>query len=400
MASDSDPLARCLELKDSGNAALKAGDTAEAIRIYEEAASLAEAHPDKSVLAAVCSNLSAALLRAERAEEALVAAGRSVGARVDWSKAHFRRGEAAFALRQYKEAREAYRHAAELDAKEIKEAHGASAVPQRADKSLSAAVAVCDEAMKGGLWFRQLLPGRDVALVRAGASQPQKNLFLAAASMKNFVYLVGDAATRECYVVDGCWDVEGIVALARRQKMRLVGAVGTHYHFDHVGGKVPPRLVAMVCGPFAQEAQLQGWGSCLATTVGRVAEQCSLEPAEVRPLEHGAVLPLGPSAGEIEVLHTPGHSGGSVCLCVRRPGGAVASVLVGDTIFPGSCGRLDLPDSDVDAMFDSLQRLRALGDDVVIYPGHGYSGDRTTVGKEKVSGLLRPFSREQWRAMH
>uniref|UniRef100_A0A6V2UM53 Uncharacterized protein n=1 Tax=Emiliania huxleyi TaxID=2903 RepID=A0A6V2UM53_EMIHU len=235
--SDSDPLARCLELKDSGNAALKVGDTAEAIRMYEEAASLAEAHPDKSVLAAVCSNLSAALLRAERAEEALVAAGRSVGARVDWSKAHFRRGEAAFALRQYKEARESYRHAAELDAKEIKEAHGASAVPQRADKSLSAAVAVCDEAMKGGLWFRQLLPGRDVALVRAGASQPQKNLFLAAASMKNFVYLVGDAATRECYVVDGCWDVEGIVALARRHKMRLVGAVGTHYHFDHVGGK-------------------------------------------------------------------------------------------------------------------------------------------------------------------
>ena len=51
--------------------------------------------------------------------------------------------------------------------------------------------------------------------------------------------------------------------------------------------------------------------------------------------------------------------------------------------------------TDVDAMFDSLQQLRALGDDVVIYPGHGYSGDRTTVGKEKVSGLLRPFSREQ-----
>ena len=100
--------------------------------------------------------------------------------------------------------------------------------------------------------------------------------------------------------------------------------------------------------------------------MGRVAKQCSLEPAEVRPLEHGAVLPLGPSAGEIEVLHTPGHSGGSVCpsraaashrtsrlaiaaspfqvcLCVRRPGGAVASVLVGDTIFPGSCGRRDPP---------------------------------------------------------
>ena len=107
---------------------------------------------------------------------------------------------------------------------------------------------------------------------------------------------------------------------------------------------------------------------------------------------------------------------------------------MGDTIFPGSCGRLDLPDSDVSAMFDSLQVLRTLPEALILYPGHGYSGPKTTVeaekrtlqvasytstlttlpfshklqvtshelqvGAEKRTGLLRDFSREQWNRMH
>jgi glyoxylase-like metal-dependent hydrolase (beta-lactamase superfamily II) len=51
-------------------------------------------------------------------------------------------------------------------------------------------------------------------------------------------------------------------------------------------------------------------------------------------------------------------------------------------------------------MFDSLQKLRALDDAIKVYPGHGYSGDSTTIGREKQNGLLRPFSRDQWRSMH
>ena len=53
--------------------------------------------------------------------------------------------------------------------------------------------------------------------------------------MQNFIYLVGDAKTRECVVIDACWDVEGIIEFVKDEKMKLIGAVATHYHFDHVG---------------------------------------------------------------------------------------------------------------------------------------------------------------------
>ena len=132
----------------------------------------------------------------------------------------------------------------------------------------------------------------------------------------------------------------------------------------------------------------------------RIAQQCSLPEEVVRPLSQGQRIPLGDGGAFLEVLHTPGHSGGSVCLMfTAREGAAAHSIIVGDTIFPGSCGRLDLPDSDIDQMFDSLATLRALDDSLVVYPGHAYSGASTTIGAEKRSGLLRPFTREQWRQM-
>ena len=79
----------------------------------------------------------------------------------------------------------------------------------------------------------------------------------------------------------------------------------------------------------------------------------------------------------------------------RRKSGAAAV-----TRAPRARRRLDLPDSDKAAMYDSLQTLRGLDDAIDVYPGHGYSGPSTTIANEKRSGLLRPFSREQWLAMH
>uniref|UniRef100_A0A7S3F7Q4 Metallo-beta-lactamase domain-containing protein n=1 Tax=Haptolina ericina TaxID=156174 RepID=A0A7S3F7Q4_9EUKA len=243
--------------------------------------------------------------------------------------------------------------------------------------------------------------------------------------MQNLIYLVGDLATRECYVIDACWDCKGIHSYARRSKMRIVGAISTHYHFDHTGGVPPGPFRGMVFGPFGGSADARVPGlhemakdfnaspHCHGLEVGRVAAQCQLSEEDIVPLAQRQLLPLG-SAGVIEVLHTPGHSGGSICLCVRlRASGAADAdaplstvgtsahaLIVGDTIFPGSCGRLDLPDSDTNAMFDSLQALRQLDDSITVYPGHAYGGMDTTVAKEKSTGLLRPFSREQWRAMH
>ena len=71
-------------------------------------------------------------------------------------------------------------------------------------------------------------------------------------------------------------------------------------------------------------------------------------------------------------------------------------LITGDTVFPGSCGRLDLPGSDARVMYDSLRRLAALPESLVIFPGHGYNGASSTIGAEKRTGLLRPMTREQW----
>jgi glyoxylase-like metal-dependent hydrolase (beta-lactamase superfamily II) len=85
---------------------------------------------------------------------------------------------------------------------------------------------------------------------------------------------------------------------------------------------------------------------------------------------------------------------------VAAVGGEDRLVLTGDTIFPGSCGRLDLPGSSVDAMFSSLSLLRAMLDDALpLFPGHAYNGASSTVAREKTSGLLRQMSMMEWQQM-
>ena len=77
------------------------------------------------------------------------------------------------------------------------------------------------------LYLRQLLAGKDFA---------KENMF--ADQMANFVYLIGDDATRECLVVDPAWDIQGIIDYVEQEGMRLAGALVTHYHPDHVGGEI------------------------------------------------------------------------------------------------------------------------------------------------------------------
>jgi glyoxylase-like metal-dependent hydrolase (beta-lactamase superfamily II) len=384
-----------VELKQRGNDLLKQGKYDAAADAYSQAV----ATPGLAAVdaAPIHSNLSHAQLKLGEPRLALAAADAAVAARPEWHKAHFRRGEALFAARQYADARAAYQKAAGV----CEEAGAAHEIKQ--------ASALCDEAAKGGLWFRQLQPGRDIALTPR-ADRPMEGLvFQCAKQMQNFIYLLGDARTRKCFVVDACWDTDGILAYVKRCKMELVGAVATHYHFDHTGGLVPAQMVAMVFGPFARDTTLCGLKEMRqaglpvyihATEVERIAKQCSLDEADVTPLVQGQKVVLGDGPAHLQVLHTPGHSGGSVCLMFTAGDGAGAhSIMVGDTIFPGSCGRLDLPDSDIDQMFDSLATLRALDDSLVVYPGHAYSGASTTIGREKANGLLRPFTREQWRQM-
>jgi glyoxylase-like metal-dependent hydrolase (beta-lactamase superfamily II) len=191
--------------------------------------------------------------------------------------------------------------------------------------------------------------------------------------MQNFVYLVGDPATRQCVVVDPAWEIDTIVDAAATDDMTLVGALVTHTHQDHVGGS------------------LESWGmpgriAGVEDLLERVALKVYVHRAErefLRGLGSDLVKVEGDdrlAVGRLTItfVHTPGHTPGSQCFLVD------GRLVAGDTLFIGSCGRTDLPGSDPEAMYDSLtRRLAALPDDTILLPGHNYGGSHSTLGAEK-----------------
>ncbi|PYN60945.1 MAG: MBL fold metallo-hydrolase [Candidatus Rokuibacteriota bacterium] len=198
--------------------------------------------------------------------------------------------------------------------------------------------------------------------------------------MQNFVYLVGDPAARECVVVDPAWEIDTIVETAERDGMRLVGALVTHTHQDHVGGsleswgmpgRIPgvedllERVPLKVYVHKAEREFLRGFGSDLVQ------------------VDNHDTLDIGQLT--LTFMHTPGHTPGSQCFLVGD------RLVSGDTLFIGSCGRTDLPGSDPSDMYYSLtQRLAALPDDTILLPGHNYGGPSSTIGDEK---RQNPFMR-------
>ena len=108
-------------------------------------------------------------------------------------------------------------------------------------------------------------------------------------------------------------------------------------------------------------------------------------PPVLKPLADGEVLEAG--ALKITVLHTPGHTPGSVCF---QAGGGVYT---GDTLFVGECGRVDLPGSSPEALYDSFVKLSALPDGSSVYPGHSYNGDKSTFGVQKEYNLYLKYAR-------
>ncbi len=212
------------------------------------------------------------------------------------------------------------------------------------------------------LYLRQLLAGRDFS---------QDDVM--AAGMQNFVYLVGDRDVGECMVVDGAWDVAGIVGAAERDGMKITGALVTHYHPDHVGG-------SMFGFDIAGLAELVGGCRCKAHVhrleADGVRTVTGLSTSDLVTHDSGDKVAIG--GIEVELLHTPGHTPGSQCFRVAGlTHGEEEALLAGDTLFLQGCGRVDLPGGDPEQMHRTLtERLASLPGEMLLLPGHAYGGER------------------------
>lgn len=233
--------------------------------------------------------------------------------------------------------------------------------------------------MSDDLYFRQLLAGRDFARGVPGARE-----------MVNFVYLIGDRAAGECVVVDPAWNVRDLIDVAGRDGMRIVAALATHHHPDHVGGDLMgmtmvegvPELLALNPVPVHCHTAEAPW----------IRRSLGLEERDLAPLGDGGVVRAG--AVEIRTMHTPGHTPGSQCFLVGN------RLVAGDTLFLEGCGRTDFPGGDPDEMWRSLhERLAKLPDDTVLHPGHLYSREPSaTLGATRRSNyVFRMRSLDDWR---
>ena len=230
------------------------------------------------------------------------------------------------------------------------------------------------------LYVRQLLSGRDFAVADPVAKQ-----------MVNFAYLIGDRDKGEALIVDPAYATSELIDLVEADGMRVVGALATHHHPDHVGGSMMGHTLEGVAELVGRNAGPVHVHKDESPFVQRVT---GISATDIVEHEGGDIITVGDIT--IEVLHTPGHTPGSMCFLV---GGVLVS---GDTLFLEGCGRTDFPGSDPSAMYESLQRLASLPDDTVVCAGHWYSQPPlASLAEVKQFNyvLTPPRTKEQWLMM-
>ena len=228
-------------------------------------------------------------------------------------------------------------------------------------------------------YFRQLLSGQDFAQEDAMARQ-----------MVNFAYLLGDRESGECVVVDPAYAVDELVAIAESDDMKIVGALASHYHADHIGGSMMgysiegiTRLLEHHNVPIHVNEHEVQW----------ITKTTGVESNSLQSHSSGDIVTVGEL--EIVLVHTPGHTPGSQCFLVN---GCLVS---GDTLFLDGCGRTDLPGSDVGQMYESLNRLATLPDETIVLPGHRYSEPPAArlSDVKQFNYVFKPKTKEAWLTM-
>ncbi len=197
---------------------------------------------------------------------------------------------------------------------------------------------------------------------------------------KNFSYLIGSTENNECLVVDP-WNSDDLIKIAQDDGMKITKIIATHKHFDHTG-----------------EINLM---HDLTNAKILIHEKDSPHVMlhsfhDLIPLKDEDIIKIGDI--NIKVIHTPGHSEGSICLYIEE-NNQNPKLITGDTLFIGSCGRVDLPGGDIDKMYRSLfEIISNLPENTDIYPGHDYGKKPfdSLENQKKENRYLRLNSKEEF----
>ncbi|MAX68903.1 MAG: MBL fold hydrolase [Flavobacteriales bacterium] len=186
--------------------------------------------------------------------------------------------------------------------------------------------------------------------------------------------------TRDCIIIDpGCYEKneeQELVDFINKNNLNPVKLINTHCHIDHILGN------KFVSEKWGLELYINKIDLPLLEGAGDIARMYGFENYKGSPypkhyLEEGGILEFGES--KLEILFTPGHAPGHVCLFNTEEN----FIISGDILFNGSIGRTDLPGGDFDTLIESIKtKLMSLKDETIVYCGHGPS---TSIGRERIS---------------
>ncbi len=193
--------------------------------------------------------------------------------------------------------------------------------------------------------------------------------------MANFCYMIGDEATRTCAVIDPAFDPQKILNTVDDAGYTITHIINTHGHSDHTSGNaaIIEATGAQLCIHKSDSEQV----TRLLTRVLSRFMGGKGSPKASRILEDNDIIKIGGT--ELKVLHTPGHTPGSICIY------AEGHVFTGDTLFVQAVGRTDLPGGSSKQLLNSVhEKIYTLPEDTKVWPGHDYGpSPSSTVAAEK-----------------